>query len=85
MQVVSGKAPDLRTSCMDPKPPFLDLVLAISKELSVWEMTTSYSFRQKEKNGHSPEGKTSGAVKESCPKDVFGVETIKHGCWILIL
>lgn len=85
LQVVSGITPDLRASCMAPNPPFLDLVLAISKELSIWEMTASYSFRQKEGNRHCLEGETSGAVQESCCKVVCGVETMKHGCWILVM
>lgn len=85
LQAVSGITPELRTSCMAPNPPFLDSVLAISKELSVWEMTVSYSFRQKEKSRHCPEGETSGAIQESCCKAVCGVETMKHGCWILMM
>lgn len=85
MQAVSGITPDLRTSYMAPNPPSLDWVLAISRELSVWEMTASYSCRQKEKNRHCPEGKTSGAVQESCCKVVCGVETMKRGYWILMM
>lgn len=70
---------------MAPNLPFLELVLAISQELSVWEQTADYSFRQKEGNRHCPEGETCGAVQESCYIDASGVEAMQHGCWTITM
>jgi len=58
MPVVSGITPDLRASCIAPNPPFLELVLATSQELSAWEQPADYSFTQREGNRHCPEGET---------------------------
>lgn len=85
LQAVSGITPDLRASCMAANPPFLELVLAVSQGLSVWEQTVDYSFRQKEGNRHCPERKTCGAVQESCYKGASGVEAMQHGCWIITM
>ena len=63
LQAVSGITPDFRASCMAPNPPFLEMILAASQELSVWEQAADDSFSQKEGIKHCSEAETCGTIQ----------------------